>query len=319
MLAALTSVILGLAPGPAEADAASDNLADADAPTNEATAGDDEAQSEAETEPEANSVEPEPEPQLESQAPAEPEAGVTPPPGSAPRGGFGQVGEVAIDSQVRALPPSATPGVSGEEAFDDRPPFELSARAEIGFAQTDVGNAAGLDHNGLFLRGHLALVPWISKRRVIGAGIGATYSYVGLNHGVDPELGFELSDSSAQQQTLTFNLEVIVYPHREWFSIQFTPMLVGLGWYAGARLLAADRPARIRSDEYGFATGGSLALCTAWSIACVTGGSQVLFGVRSRGLEAVEFEPTYLRPYNWHVALGVDIAQIVMRIKQGPP
>jgi len=295
VLAAVTTVLLALGPAPSETgdEASAGTGAETDAPTDSdgPDDGDDDGDDPA--------------------SPSTPSPGPASPSG----GGFGEVGEVAVESDLRAPPPTK-PTI---EQAESKPRFELGARAEIGFAQTSVGNAAGLDHVGVFLRAHLVLFPWISKSRAIAAGLGGAYSYAGLNHKLDPALGFALARSKAQQQTITLSFDVLARPDLDWFAIHLSPM-IGLGWYANAELLTADRPAEVANDEYGFAAGGSLALCTAWAIACVTGGSQILLGIRSTALEldGVGPEPRVVNPWGWQLALGVDLARIVMRARRVP-
>lgn len=269
----------------------------------------------AEVEPEASEPTPEPAaPELEPEsAQPAPETPVVPDP-SPDGGGFGSVEQMQVESNVRAPPPPA-PREQDEE-LESGP--ELGARIELGYARTDLANTKLLDHQGLLLRVHFIAFPWVSRRGRIAGGLGAAYTYTGLNRSKlpDPPEGEEpsITRSSAQQQDLTLSVEMLVRPHREWFSIHLSPMF-GLGWYGKAdELFAAERDVRISAREYAFVGGGALALCTAWDIACVVGGSRIFLGVTTDSLEG---ERT-LAPWGWHAGLGIDVVRIWIRANGVP-
>ncbi|PRP93554.1 hypothetical protein [Enhygromyxa salina] len=234
-----------------------------------------------------------------------PESAPAPAPEPAP-GGFGSVESITTDSNVHGLPPPEL-----EDDDDDGPRHEFSARAEAGYAQTNLGNADGLDHHGLFLRLHVAVYPWVSKSRRVAGGIGLLYSYAGTNRRSLPD-SVELDASKAQQQQIMVSDVLLVRAHPEWFSIEPAAM-IGLGFYSNAKVFAADRAAVIRKDEYAFVAGGSLALCTAWDIACVTGGASVLVAVETVGTQAPTLDARVIHPWGWHVGVGVDILRIMAR------
>jgi hypothetical protein len=236
---------------------------------------------------------------------AEPSEVVEPAPEPAPTGGFGTVESTQTTSDVRA-PPPPTP-----ESSETGPRRELSGLIEAGYTQTDLGNAERLDHHGLFLRAHLVYYPWVSKRRHVAGGLGALYAYQGLNRWKLPsDAGIEAS--KAQQQQVMLSIDLLVRPHPEMFSIQ-TAGMIGLGFYSNAKLFAADRSAVIRKDEYAFAAGGSLGLCSAWDIVCVTGGAKVLLGVLTVPSDATLFGEQAIDPWGWHVGLGFDILRVLER------
>lgn len=231
----------------------------------------------------------------------------------APTGGFGSVQSVTTSSNVHALPPPELEPGDDEEGGPRR---EISARVEAGYAQTNLGNAEGLDHHGLFLRLHLVFFPWVTKQRRVAGGIGALYSYAGVNRRKLPD-SVEIDASKAQQQQIMLSVDLLLRPHPAWFSIQPSGM-IGIGFYTNANVFAADRPATIRKDEYAFVAGGSLALCTAWDIACVIGGSEILIDVETLGSEDPLFESRMIDPWGWHVGVGVDILRILERAKLAP-
>ncbi|WP_146660799.1 hypothetical protein [Enhygromyxa salina] len=244
-------------------------------------------------------------------APA-PEPSAAPPPAA---GGFGSVEAITTSSNVHGLPaPALEPGEDGED--EEGPRHEISARAEAGYAQTNLGNAEGLDHHGLFLRLHLVFYPWVTKQRQVAGGIGALYSYAGVNRRELPD-GVELDASEAQQQQIMLSINLLLRPHPEWFSIQPAGM-IGLGFYSNAKVFAADRAAVIRKDEYAFVAGGSLALCTAWDIACVIGGSEVLLAVETLGTQAPTLDSRVVDPWGWHVGIGIDVLRIMARANRLP-
>ena len=158
--------------------------------------------------------------------------------------------------------------------------------------------------------------PWISKGRRIAGGIGGTYSYQGLNRNELPST-VELDKSSGQQQAVLLNVDMLLRPHLEWFSIH-TAAMIGLGFYSNASVLAADRPARISGREYAFVVGGSLALCTAWDMVCVTGGSQLLLEVMTLPRDPVRYDPASIDPWGWHVGVGFDVMRMFARANRVP-
>ncbi len=247
-------------------------------------------------------VAPEPEPGPEPEPVAEPAPSDLP-----PAGGFGSVTSVTTESDVVA--PAPTQPVAEGEGEDEGPRYELSARAELGYGQVELGNREGLDHQGAFLRIHAAVYPWLSKRRRVGVGFGLVYGYQGLNRReLPPDAGLERSE--AQQQQILFSVPLLVRPQREWFSIQPSAM-IGAAFYTGGEVWAADRRARLPRSELAFVAGGDLALCTAWDIVCVVGGGEYLVGAVSVAVETGARR--ILDPWGWHVALGVDVLRIMDR------
>ena len=264
------------------------------------------------TEPEAGPESTEAQSPLESPEPA-PATPVVPDP-SPEGGGFGSVGQMQVESNVQAPPPLPP----REQADEPESGPELSARVELGYARTDLSNAKQLDHQGLLLRVHFIAFPWVSRRGRVGGGFGAAYTYTGLNRGQlpDPPEGEEpsITRSSAQQQDVTLSVDLLLRPHREGLSMHLSPMF-GLGWYGKAdELYAAERSARIGAREYAFVGGGALALCTAWDIVCLVGGSRIFVGVTTDSLEG---EQT-LAPWGWHAGLGVDVVRIWSRANGVP-
>jgi hypothetical protein len=227
-----------------------------------------------------------------------------PPP---PENGFGSVGTTTTESSVVA-PQSPPP----EEEEPTGPQRELSLRAEVGYGQGSLGNLEGLDHQGMALRAHLAFYPWLSKSRRVGVGLGLLYSYQGLNRKQLPtDAG--LGRSKAQQQAVMVSVPLLLRPHAEWFSIQPAGM-IGLGFYTGGDLWAADRRATIARGEYAFVAGGDLALCTAWDIVCVVGGSEYFVGVQTVAADTtLATEPRVVNPWAWHVGVGFDVLRVIER------
>jgi len=223
-----------------------------------------------------------------------------------PEGGFGTVTSVTTDSSVVAPPPP------DPEEEPQGPNRELSLRAELGYGQGSLGNLEGLDHQGMSLRAHLAFYPWLSKQRRVGVGVGVLYSYQGLNRKRLPaEAGLE--QSKAQQQAVMISVPLLFRPHAEWFSIQPSGMF-GLGFYTGGDLWAADRRATVPRGEYAFVAGGDLALCTAWDIVCVVGGSEYFAGVRTLATSTTDPDPiTSVNPWAWHVGVGMDVLRMIER------
>jgi hypothetical protein len=223
-------------------------------------------------------------------------------------GGFGTIESTQTSSDVHAPPPPTT------EPQDTGPRRELSGLIEVGYAQNDLGNAERLDHHGLFLRAHLVYYPWVSKRRHVAGGLGALYAYQGLNRWKLPsDVGMAgMKASKAQQQQIMLSLDLLLRPHPEMFSIQ-TAGMIGLGFYTNAKLFAADRAAVIRKDEYAFVAGGSVGLCSAWDIVCVTGGAQVLLGVLTVPSDIAVFGEQAIDPWGWHVGFGFDILRVLER------
>lgn len=239
-----------------------------------------------------------------------------PPPEQPPEGGFGSVGAVTTDSNVVAPQPT----VPEEET---EAPRELSLRAEIGYGQASLANLERLDHQGMSLRAHLAFYPWLSKLRRVGVGIGLVYAYQGLNRKRLPaDAGLERS--KGQQQAVMLSVPLLFRPHAQWFSIQPSGMF-GLGFYSGGDLWAADRRATIPRGEYAFVAGGDLALCTAWDIVCVVGGSEYVAGIltlaTSNTIDSTidTTEPTrrVISPWSWHVGVGVDVLRMIERGNRG--
>lgn len=230
-------------------------------------------------------------------------------------GGFGSVDSVTTHSDVHA-PPPPQPSDPNDESD---PRYELSLLIEAGYGQASLANVEGLDHHGLFLRAHFVFFPWVSKRRRIAGGLGASYSYQGLNRWQLPQ-NDTLSASEAQQQEVMLSLDMLLRPHPQWFSIQASA-LIGLGFYTNAQVFAADRPATIAKDEYAFVAGASLSLCTAWDIACVVGGAETLLGVATVSIvdpESEPPEPVNIEPFGWHVGLGFDILRVLDRANRLP-
>ncbi|HVI01116.1 MAG TPA: hypothetical protein VM869_20500 [Enhygromyxa sp.] len=222
-----------------------------------------------------------------------------------PEGGFGSVTTVTTDSSVVAPEPT----LPDEE--DQGPDHELSLRAEIGYGQGSLGNLEGLDHQGMSLRAHLAFYPWLSKQRRVGVGIGLVYGYQGLNRKRLPaDAGIERS--KGQQQAVMVSLPLLFRPHPQWFSIQPSGMF-GLGFYTGGDYWAADRRATIPRGEYAFVAGGDLALCTAWDIVCVVGGSEYFAGVQTLASDSADPSVRTVNPWSWHVGVGLDVLRIIER------
>jgi hypothetical protein len=229
-----------------------------------------------------------------------------PPPDQPPEGGFGSVTTVTTDSNV-AVPAPTQP----ETDEDEGPRREMSLRAEIGYGQTSLGNTEGLDHQGMFLRAHFAFYPWLSKGRRVGGGLGLLYSYQGLNRKPLPAAaGFD--KSKGQQQAILLSVPMLVRPHRDWFSIQ-PSVMIGLGFYTGGDLWAANRRSTIPRSEYAFVAGGDLALCTAWDIVCVVGGSEYFVGVESLAKDTTDTAGRVIAPWGWHVGIGLDVLRIIER------
>jgi hypothetical protein len=121
-----------------------------------------------------------------------------------------------------------------------------------------------------------------------------------------------MKPSKAQQQQVMLSVDMLVRPHPEQFSIHVSGM-IGLGFYSNAKLLAADRASVIRKDEYAFVAGGSLGLCSAWDIVCVTGGAYTLLGVLTVPNDTALFAEQVIDPWGWHVGLGFDILRALAR------
>jgi hypothetical protein len=235
-----------------------------------------------------------------------------PAPESAPAGGFGTIESTDTSTEnVHAPPPPPT------EPSETGPRRELSGLIEAGYANTDLGNIERLDHHGLFLRAHFVYYPWVSKARRIAGGLGALYAYQGLNRWKLPSNAGMPKASKAQQQQIMISIDLLVRPHREQFSIH-TSGMIGLGFYSNAKLFAAERAAVIRKDEYAFVAGGSLGLCSAWDIVCVTGGAHTLLGVLTVPSDTAVFGEQAIDPWGWHVGLGFDILRALARGNRVP-
>lgn len=248
----------------------------------------------------------------EPQAIPEPNEVVEPPAEPAPAGGFGTIESTQTTSNVHAPPPPTTEDSESETG----PRRELSGLIEAGYAQNDLGNTEPLDHHGLFLRAHLVYYPWVSKRRHVAGGLGALYAYQGLNRWKLPS-DAAMKASKAQQQQIMLSVDLLLRPHPEMFSIT-TAGMIGLGFYSNAKLFASDRAAVIRKDEYAFAAGGSLGLCSAWDIVCVTGGAQVMLGVSTVPSDSLSFGEQAIDPWGWHVGVGFDILRALARGNRVP-
>jgi hypothetical protein len=222
----------------------------------------------------------------------------------APAGGFGTIESTQTTSNVQAPPPPPPPTETG-------PQRELSGLIEAGYTQNDLSNTERLDHHGLSLRAHLVYYPYVSKRRHVAAGLGLLYAYQGLNRWKLPS-DAGMKASKAQQQQVMLSLDLLMRPHPEMLSIQ-TAGMIGLGFYSNAKLFAAERGAVIRKDEYAFVAGGSLGLCSAWDIVCVTGGAQVLLGVLTVPSDTAVFGEQAIDPWGWHVGFGFDILRVLAR------
>jgi hypothetical protein len=234
-----------------------------------------------------------------------------PAPEPAPAGGFGTIETVDTSTEdVHAPPPPPT------EPNETGPRRELSGLIEAGYANNDLGNVERLDHHGLFLRAHFVYYPWVSKHRRVAGGLGALYAYQGLNRWKLPS-DAGLKASKAQQQQIMLSVDLLVRPHPEQFSIH-TAGMIGIGFYSNARLFAAERAAVIRKDEYAFVAGGSLGLCSAWDIVCVTGGAQVLLGVLTVPSDIALFGEQAIDPWGWHLGLGFDILRALARGNRMP-
>jgi hypothetical protein len=252
-----------------------------------------------------------------SPAPLEQDPGIAepsaepPPPTEPPAGGFGTVTTVTTDSDV-VVTPAAKPGdPDGDEPMDLEARREISLRAEIGYGQVDLGNAEPLDHQGMFLRAHLAFYAWVSKSRMVGLGFGIGYTYQGMNRRELPA-DTSLKTSEGQQQEILFSFPMLFRAHRDWFSIQ-PSALIGFAFYTGKDLWALDRRATIPRARYSFAVGGDLALCTAWDIVCVVGGSEYLAGIPTYSTDLLVPDNRLMTPWGWHVGVGVDILRILDR------
>jgi hypothetical protein len=241
----------------------------------------------------------------EPSAVLEPSEVVEPAPEPAPAGGFGTIESTQTSSNVQAPPPPTT------EPTETGPRRELSGLIEAGYTQNDLGNTERLDHHGLFLRAHFVYYPWVSKRRHVAGGLGLLYAYQGLNRWKLPS-DAGMKASKAQQQQIMLSIDLLLRPHPEMFSIQ-TAGMIGLGFYSNAKLFAADRAAVIRKDEYAFVAGGSLGLCSAWDIVCVTGGAHTLLGVLTVPSDAAVFGERAIDPWGWHVGVGFDILRVLAR------
>ncbi len=240
-------------------------------------------------------------------AQADPASAEPPPSEQPPDGGFGSVTAVTTDSNVVVPPPSSELELESEEG----PRREMGLRAEIGYGQVNLANTEPLDHQGLFLRAHFEFYPWLSKTRRVGVGFGLLYSYQGVNRKQLPaDAGFD--ESKGQQQELLLTLPMLFRPHREWFSIQPSGM-IGLGFYTGGDFWAANRRATIPRGEYAFVAGGDLALCTAWDIVCVVGGSEFLVRVQTFPKRAIVDTSLAISPWGWHAGIGVDVLRIIER------
>jgi hypothetical protein len=227
-----------------------------------------------------------------------------------PTGGFGTVESMSTTSNVVAPPP---PPPTNQ---DTGPRREMSGLVEAGYAQNNLGNAEGLDHHGLSLRGQFVYYPWVSKLRRVAGGLGAVYHYQGLNRWQLPS-GAGLKSSKAQQQQIMLSVDLLVRPHPQFFSIH-TAAMIGLGFYTNAKLFAANRSALIRRDEYAFVAAGSLGLCSAWDIVCVTGGAQLLLGVTTLPADPLTATQRVIDPWGWHVGVGVDVLRIMKRSNRAP-
>lgn len=224
-----------------------------------------------------------------------------------PPGGFGSVDSVSVDSDVRAPePPPEDDGVA------EGPTKEVGLRVDVGFAQTDLGNERPLDHIGLHMRAGLQIYPFVTPNRRFGVGVGLAYAYRGLNRRLsdDPD---EFERSQAQQHQFTVGLELLLRPHRDWFSIQLSPE-IGAATYSGKELLIADRRARLRSREVAFVAGGTLGLCTAYDILCLTGGSHYVAGVSSLASgPSASGERLDTGLWGWQIGIGFDILRLLTR------
>ena len=229
----------------------------------------------------------------------------------APAGGFGTIENTQTSSNVVAPPPP--PPTEGD---DTGPRRELSGLIEAGYAQNNVGNVERLDHHGLSLRAHVVYYPWISKQRRVAGGLGAAYAYQGLNRWALPSTA-GLKSSKAQQHQIMFSLDLLVRPHPEFFSVH-TAAMIGLGLYTSPKLFAANRAAVIPRDEYAFVAAGSLGLCSAWDIVCVTGGAQLLVGVQTVPMDPLIGTDRVIDPWGWHVGVGFDILRILARANRVP-
>jgi hypothetical protein len=230
------------------------------------------------------------------------------PPSEPAPGGFGTVESTTTTSNVQAPPPPPSTEDSG-------PRREMSGMIEAGYAQTNLANAEALDHHGLSLRARFVYYPWVSKRRHVAGGLGAAYAYQGLNRWSLPS-NAGLTKSKAQQHQIMLSIDLLLRPHEQ-LSIHPAGM-IGLGFYTGAKLFAANRSAVIAKDEYAFVVGGSLALCSAWDIVCVTGGAQLLLGVRTVPADPTIFSDRVIDPWGWHVGLGFDILRVLERANRVP-
>lgn len=243
---------------------------------------------------------------LAIEPPSEPAAAPAP-------GGFGTIESTTTTSDVQALPPPPTM----EEESGPLTRYDLAASGvfEAGYGQTNVANAEGLDHHGLSLRGHFVYYPWISKRQRVGVGLGAVYGYRGVRRSQLPS-NAGLETSKAQQHQILLSIDLLLRAH-EHFSIH-PAGLIGLGFYTNAKLFAANRASSFAKDEYAFVAGGSLALCSAWDIVCVTGGAQMLLGVRTVAIDPTITSDRVIDPWGWHVGVGFDVVRILERANRTP-
>ena len=67
-----------------------------------------------------------------------------------------------------------------------------------------------------------------------------------------------------------------------------------------------------------FVAGGSLGLCSVWDIVCVTGGAQLLVGVRTVAMDPLISSERVIDPWGWHVGLGFDVIRVLERANRVP-
>ena len=258
-------------------------------------------------------IEPEAAPSEPEAAPSEP-AAPTPTveePGSG-TGGFGSVSSVSTDSDVVAPAPSTDDEWEDGDGEDEGPRWEIGMRVEIGYGQFELGNPGTLDHQGAALRAELGFYPWLSKRRRIGVGVGLTYAYQGFNRRDLPE-ATELSRSRGRQQLIGLRVPLLFRLHPEWFALEPSGLIGGAFFSADDDVFVGGRRAIIPEDAAAFATGGDLAMCTLWEILCVVGGAEYLIGLETLSADDTNTSPMRLRPWSWHVGLGVDVFRALSR------
>lgn len=225
-------------------------------------------------------------------------------------GGFGNVTSVTTDSKVVAPPPTVDAQAEQEQEGPNR---EVSLRIQIGYGQVDLGSVEGLDHQGASLRAHVALYPWVSKERRVGFGLGLAVGYQGMNRKRLPaDAGLERS--KGQQQTVLVSVPLLFRPHVEWFSIQPSG-LFGFAFFSQKPLWTANRSATLSSNKVVLVGGGELALCTAWDIVCVVGGSEYFSGVLTVAEDTSNTRAAaqVINPWGWYVGLGFDMLRVIQR------